>query len=102
MEEVYEQDLHQAILMSKLAYDVQLENAKKSDKDTEQAKKGNSKKGKRATMSLEEFNNLGVNGSQSSTAKTVVKEEKSGGMFPKNTLRNKCSNGRNLYKNIHV
>lgn len=70
IEETYEQELHQAILLSKLAYEAQGENGTTS-KDHEDSKKGQAnKKTKKATMSLEEFNNLGT--CASVTEATVV------------------------------
>ncbi|XP_046430787.1 G kinase-anchoring protein 1-like [Neodiprion virginianus] len=61
VEETYEQELHQAILLSKLAYEAQVDTTGKAKEDSEQSKKNlNSKKPKKATMSLEEFNNLGA------------------------------------------
>lgn len=58
VEETFEQELHQAILLSKLAYEEQLVSAARSNKEPESNKKSG-KKSKKATMSLEEFNNLG-------------------------------------------
>ncbi|KAG7203554.1 hypothetical protein KM043_013602 [Ampulex compressa] len=66
VEETFEQELHQAILLSKLAYEEQLVSASKPEGDQERNKKSG-KKSKKATMSLEEFNNMGTN-----TAQTVV------------------------------
>ncbi|XP_015590830.1 G kinase-anchoring protein 1 isoform X2 [Cephus cinctus] len=67
VEETYEQELHQAILLSQLTYEAQLETLGKCDKDAEQSKKSQSnKKTKKATMSLEEFNNMDVIATQSS------------------------------------
>ncbi|XP_012268609.1 G kinase-anchoring protein 1-like [Athalia rosae] len=67
VEETYEQELHQAILLSKLAYEAQGDTNGKSKEDLDQAKKNiNSKKPKKATMSLGEFNNLGAIPSQNS------------------------------------
>jgi len=57
--------MHQAILLSKLAYEEQLVSAAKTEKEQEHKKSG--KKSKKATMSLEEFNSMGV-----STAPAVV------------------------------
>lgn len=59
VEETYEQDLHQAILLSKLAYEEQLVSVAKNEKEQEQNKKLG-KKSKKATMSLEEFNSMGT------------------------------------------
>lgn len=58
VEESFEQDLHQAILLSKLTYEEQLVNAAKTEKDQEQNKKTGKKK--KSTMSLEEFNSRGT------------------------------------------
>ena len=60
VEETFEQELHQAIMLSKLAYEEQLVVTAKSDKEQEPSKKPG-KKSKKATMSLEEFNSLGSN-----------------------------------------
>lgn len=51
--------MHQAILLSKLAYEEQLVSVAKNEKEQEQNKKSG-KKSKKATMSLEEFNNMGT------------------------------------------
>jgi len=51
--------LHQAILLSKLAYEEQLISVAKNEKEQEQNKKSG-KKSKKATMSLEEFNSMGT------------------------------------------
>lgn len=58
VEETFEQELHQAILLSKLAYEEQLVSVGKNEKEQEQKKSG--KKSKKATMSLEEFNSMGT------------------------------------------
>ncbi|KOC69575.1 G kinase-anchoring protein 1 [Habropoda laboriosa] len=63
VEETFEQELHQAILLSKLAYEEQLVSAARSDKEQESNKKSG-KKSKKATMSLEEFNSMGSNTTQ--------------------------------------
>lgn len=63
IEETFEQELHQAILLSKLAYEKQLVNVDKSEKEQEPNKKSG-KKSKKATMSLEEFNSMGSNNVQ--------------------------------------
>lgn len=76
VEETFEQDLHQAILLSKLDYEEQLVNAAKSDKEQEQCKKGG-KKSKKATMSLEEFNNMKSNSTQVPVITTEPEENKS-------------------------
>lgn len=59
VEETFEQELHQAILLSKLAYEEQLVSVAKNEKEQEQNKKPG-KKSKKATMSLEEFNSMGT------------------------------------------
>ncbi|XP_018051881.1 PREDICTED: G kinase-anchoring protein 1-like [Atta colombica] len=59
VEETFEQELHQAILLSKLAYEEQLVSVAKNEKELEQNKKSG-KKSKKATMSLEEFNSMGT------------------------------------------
>lgn len=51
--------MHQAILLSKLAYEEQLVSVAKNEKELEQNKKSG-KKSKKATMSLEEFNSMGT------------------------------------------
>lgn len=63
VEETFEQELHQAILLSKLAYEEQLVSAATSEKEPESNKKSG-KKTKKATMSLEEFNSMGSNVTQ--------------------------------------
>ncbi|XP_031836556.1 uncharacterized protein LOC116428699 isoform X2 [Nomia melanderi] len=63
IEETFEQELHQAILLSKLAYEEQLVSVGKSEKEQEPNKKSG-KKSKKATMSLEEFNSMGSNNVQ--------------------------------------
>ncbi|KAK0161080.1 hypothetical protein PV327_009596 [Microctonus hyperodae] len=59
IEEAYQHELHQAVLLSKLAYESQLENGI-VNKNQDGSKKitGNNKKTKKSTMSLEEFNNM--------------------------------------------
>ena len=79
VEETYEQDLHQAIMLSKIAYEAQTENGIKPDKEQDQSKKGNSKKSKKSTMSLEEFNNMSANSTQNSLDKPENSEDKSKG-----------------------
>lgn len=69
VEETFEQELHQAILLSKLAYEEQLVSAAKNEKEQETKKSG--KKSKKATMSLEEFNSMGT----SATSSTVITTE---------------------------
>lgn len=59
VEETFEQELHQAILLSKLAYEEQLVSVAKNEKEQEQNKKSG-RKSKKATMSLEEFNSMGT------------------------------------------
>ncbi|KAK2583430.1 hypothetical protein KPH14_009409 [Odynerus spinipes] len=76
VEETYEQELHQAILLSKLDYEEQLVNSAKSDKEQEQCKKGG-KKAKKSTMSLEEFNNMKTNTPQVPVIATEPEENKS-------------------------
>ncbi|XP_033226068.1 G kinase-anchoring protein 1-like [Belonocnema kinseyi] len=76
VEETYEQDLHQAIMLSKIAYEAQAENGTKSDKEEDQSKKGNSKKSKKSTMTLDEFNNMGANLTQNSIEKSEDSEVK--------------------------
>lgn len=61
VEETFEQELHQAILLSKLAYEEQLVSVAKATKEQDQASKKSGKKSKKATMSLDEFNNMGTN-----------------------------------------
>ncbi|CAK9804981.1 G kinase-anchoring protein 1 [Anthophora plagiata] len=63
VEETFEQELHQAILLSKLAYEEQLVSAARSDKEQESNKKSG-KKSKKTTMTLEEFNSMGSNTTQ--------------------------------------
>lgn len=66
VEETYVQELHQAILLSKLAYEEQLVSAVKSEKEQESNKKSG-KKSKKATMSLEQFNNMGLETTSTTT-----------------------------------
>lgn len=66
VEETYKQEMHQAILLSKLAYEEQLVSAAKTQKDEEQNKKSG-KKTKKATMSLEEFNSMGATNTAQTT-----------------------------------
>lgn len=56
--------MHQAILLSKLAFEAQGD--VKGKDDGEKKKDTNSKKPKKATMSLEEFNNLGTTPAENS------------------------------------
>ncbi|XP_063983030.1 G kinase-anchoring protein 1-like isoform X1 [Diachasmimorpha longicaudata] len=58
VEEAYKQELHEALILSKLAYETQIENG---IKDPDITKKSGGKKSKKSTMSLEEFNNMGSN-----------------------------------------
>lgn len=84
VEETFEQELHQAILLSKLAYEEQLVSTAKNEKEQEIKKSG--KKSKKATMSLEEFNSMGT----SATPSTIVTSE---------PVDNK-SKGDNLYNEV--
>lgn len=68
-------------MLSKIAYESQLENGTKPEKEQEQTKKGTSKKSKKSTMSLEEFNNLGNNSTQSISEKSVNSNGKVKGNF---------------------
>ena len=91
----YHQDLDQAIMLSKIAYQLELENVTKPDKEQEQSKKGNNKKSKKATMSLEEFNNMGANETQKSTERSEDTNLKNKGsiLFLTDTIINfNCSN----------
>lgn len=74
VEETFEQELHQAILLSKLAYEEQLVSTSKSDKDQEPNKKSG-KKSRKVTMSLEEFNSLGSNAAQDNKENAVLPTE---------------------------
>lgn len=76
--------MHQAILLSKLAYEEQLVSVGKNEKEQEQNKKPG-KKSKKATMSLEEFNSMGT----SATIAPLTNEpvDKSRGMLLFNSLR---------------
>ncbi|OAD56360.1 G kinase-anchoring protein 1 [Eufriesea mexicana] len=58
VEGTFEQELHQAILLSKLAYEQQLVSAARSEKESN---KKSGRKSKKATMTLKEFNNMGSN-----------------------------------------
>ena len=81
VEETFEQELHQAILLSKLAYEEQLVSAAKSEKEQESNKKSG-KKSKKATMSLEEFNSMGANTTTQSTVLSLeCSDTKSKGNF---------------------
>lgn len=71
VEETFEQELHQAILLSKLAYEEQLVSATKSEKEQESNKKSG-KKSKKATMSLEQFNNMGSDITTTTTTTTTI------------------------------
>lgn len=63
VEETYKQEMHQAILLSKLAYEKQLDSMAKMQKEDKQDKKSG-KKTKKTTMTLEEFNSMGSNATQ--------------------------------------
>ncbi|KAI4474625.1 hypothetical protein M0802_015522 [Mischocyttarus mexicanus] len=76
VEETFEQDLHQAILLSKLDYEERLVTAAKTEKEQDQCKKGG-KRTKKATMSLEEFNNMRTNNTQVPVIITESEENKS-------------------------
>lgn len=80
VEETFEQDLHQAILLSKLDYEERLVNAAKTEKEQEQCKKGG-KRSKKSTMSLEEFNNMKTNTTQVPVITSESEENKSKGMI---------------------
>lgn len=84
VEETFEQELHQAILLSKLAYEEQLVTTKifpgKTEKEQEQNKKSG-KKSKKATMSLEEFNSMGTNVAPTITLTNESADNKSKGMI---------------------
>lgn len=84
VEETFEQELHQAILLSKLAYEEQLVSVAKNEKEQEQNKKSG-RKSKKATMSLEEFNSMGT----SATVAPLTNEpaDKSRGKILLNNLR---------------
>lgn len=77
--------MHQAILLSKLAYEEQLVSVGKNEKEQEQKKSG--KKSKKATMSLEEFNSMGT----STTVAPLTNEptDKSRGDFIKLRMNRK-------------
>lgn len=84
MEETFEQELHQAILLSKLAYEEQLVSSTKifpgkTEKEQEQSKKSG-KKSKKATMSLEEFNSMGTNVAPTITLTNESADNKSKGI----------------------
>lgn len=84
VEETFEQELHQAILLSKLAYEEQLVSVAKNEKEPEQNKKSG-KKSKKATMSLEEFNSMGTSAPLVSLTNEPV--DKSRGMIFVNKLQ---------------
>lgn len=86
IEEAYEQELHQAILLSKLAYEEQLVSTAKNEKDQEQIKKSG-KKSKKATMSLVEFNSL--------SSSNIVPSP----ILPSESVDNK-SKGNDLYNEV--
>lgn len=71
--------MHQAILLSKLAYEEQLVSAAKPEKEQEHKKSG--KKSKKATMSLEEFNSMGVSAAPIVVIPNEPIESKSKGMI---------------------
>ncbi|XP_033323710.1 G kinase-anchoring protein 1-B isoform X2 [Megalopta genalis] len=77
IEETFEQELHQAILLSKLAYEEQLVSVgtSKPEKDQETNKKSG-KKSKKATMTLEEFNSMGSNNVQITVVPTDCADPK--------------------------
>ncbi|XP_078045740.1 G kinase-anchoring protein 1-A [Augochlora pura] len=75
IEETYEQELHQAILLSKLAYEEMLVGTSKTDKDQE-ANKKSGKKSKKATMTLDEFNSMGSNNVQLTVVPTDCEDPK--------------------------
>lgn len=83
VEETFEQELHQAILLSKLAYEEQLVSIAKNEKEPEQNKKSG-KKSKKATMSLEEFNSMGTSAPVVSLTNEPV--DKSRGMILSNSF----------------
>ena len=77
VDESYEQQLYQAILMSKLDYEEKKANDKDVSKKDETANKKQGKKSKKTTtMSLEEFNNLDERGKKEpAPPPTPIKEE---------------------------
>lgn len=87
--------MHQAILLSKLAYEEELVIAAKTEKEQEQSKKSG-KKSKKATMSLEEFNSIltkhkaphstGTNATPVVVLTTDPVENKSKGMVQVNSV----------------
>ncbi|CAK9810060.1 G kinase-anchoring protein 1 [Anthophora quadrimaculata] len=76
VEETFEQELHEAILLSKLAYEEQLVSAARSDKEQDPNKKSG-KKSKKTTMTLEEFNNMGANTTQTAVLPPECTDTKS-------------------------
>ncbi|XP_066599240.1 G kinase-anchoring protein 1-like [Prorops nasuta] len=77
VEETYEQDMHQAILLSTLAYEKQVQVAAKIEKEKEQdSSKKSGKKSKKTTISLEEFNNRGSTQPQPVQALTLESKTK--------------------------
>lgn len=68
-------------MLSKIAYEAQAENGTKTDKEQDQSKKGNNKKSKKSTMSLDEFNNMGAISTQNSIEKPEDSEVKTEGSF---------------------
>ena len=87
MEETFEHELHEAILLSKLAYqEAQIEEKCKNE-DKENIKKSKAKKSKKSTMSLEEFNNLDLQAAQTTDPKKELKNSPS-----KGKIFNQCWN----------
>lgn len=75
IEEAFEQELHQAILLSKLAYEEELVSTAKNEKEQEQIKKSG-KKSKKTTMSIVEFNSLSSNLLSSPVSNELVDKSK--------------------------
>ncbi|CAD6241023.1 GSCOCG00009077001-RA-CDS [Cotesia congregata] len=72
VEETYKQQLHEALVLSKLAYEEQKENSvKKSPDHSSKKSSGNKNNKKSATMSLEQFNNLN---SRNLTSHCLIKQ----------------------------
>ncbi|KAK0157903.1 hypothetical protein PV328_011590 [Microctonus aethiopoides] len=82
IEEAYQHELHQAVLLSKLAYESQLDNGI-VNKNQDGSKKiiGNNKKTKKSTMSLEEFNNMVAPNDSSQQTSVIGYENKSDAEF---------------------
>ncbi|XP_034949247.1 G kinase-anchoring protein 1-like [Chelonus insularis] len=74
VEKAYKQELHEAILLSKLTYESEVQNGVK---ENEVKKNQGNRKSKKSTMSLEEFNNLGA--SPLPHIETVIPEDNSRG-----------------------